>query len=237
MWGSRLHSSISEIVSYHVGNGKIIPWQHPQREEDASMPMLRSTEIFCHWISDEQEMSDGNLRGKSQRTFNQNNLLLIGAYVRLQPNAYCRCPIDAIKRRLRDSGALHEAGTISKSRYKDSDTVLFQVGWSGVNAGVQRSYKFRERTWKQSLVEQWKNDPDSRNPRILEYKLGVEVSICTQNARRRRLIAMLGSKTMKNFCDSLALDWGNPRCRAAFFEAVANTDHTAFRKLYLSNPE
>lgn len=193
MWESRLASDPTKIIRYNVGNGMILPWQHSTTNRKESVQEIQSNEIFCHWISDVESKTALYMEGPSEETLSPVDILLIGANVQLGVNPDCKCPLGPVKQRLRDSGCLHEAGTIAKSHYKDADTVQFQVGWSGVTAGIQRSYKLRERTWKQSLVERWKSDPEGRNPRVLEYRIGVEVSVCTQNARRRRLITMLGS--------------------------------------------
>jgi hypothetical protein len=103
-----------------------------------------------------------------------------------------------------------------------------------VKGSAQRTYKRRGKTWKEAWTEAWRNNPESRNIRILEFKFGVEVSACTYNARRRRLVSLLGSKTMMNHLRNGALTWNNPECEQSFYAALESPDHKAFRKLYLS---
>ncbi len=92
-----------------------------------------------------------------------------------------------------------------------------------------------ERTWKEFIIETWKNDPRRRVARILEFWLGVEVSMCTRNARRQRLITLLGSDTMQTYLKSLSLEWTDPQCETEFYAALSNTDYTAFRTLWDSH--
>lgn len=102
-------------------------------------------------------------------------------------------------------------------------------------AAAQRTYKLRGRNWKEALIEDWKNNPEGRNVRILEYKFRVKVSSCTQNARRRRLITLLGSNTMVNHLRNGSLQWNNTNCRDKFYAALQSSDHKAFRNLYSSH--
>lgn len=230
MWASCPKTSHNTIISYNVGSGIIIPWQisPPNVEHN---PVIHPGEVLCHWISEAESEKSEDLGQPFKQTLTPSSILLIGATMKLTSRV-CGCSINSIKERLRDSGLLHYRGTMSKSRYKDSETVSFQVGWSGVTAGAQRSYKFRERTWKQCLIEAWKNEPEGRNPRVLEYWLGVEVSVCTRNARRQRLITLLGTQTMMNYLQGCSIGWINSDCRTEFFAAMKSDDYTSFRKLY-----
>jgi hypothetical protein len=86
--------------------------------------------------------------------------------------------------------------------------------------------------WKEALVGLWTSHPEERNVRIWEYNSGVEVSSCTYNARRRRLITLLGTKTLINYLQNISLTWKSEDCQKAFYEAIQHPRHTEFRKLY-----
>jgi hypothetical protein len=244
MWSSRLENDLDRILHYNVGNGLIIPWKEPayadlefSNPRDVGHCEIKANETLCHWISDKDSKDDSNLRNSTGKSLSRDDILLIGACVRLKRNDSCERSLGAVKEYLKDWGPLHELGTIKRSRYKESETVQAQVGWSGVAAGLQVNYKIRERNWKQIIVERWKNEPERRVPRILEYRLGVEISMCTQNARRQRLITLLGSDTMQKYLHGLSINWSNFECKKEFFAALSNEDHTAFRALWESHED
>jgi hypothetical protein len=245
MWSSHIKDHPDQVVHYNVGNGMILPWKEPGTSE-ISQVQTRQSERFgdireeklCHWISDKEAQEESNLLGAKGMFLSPGERLLIGAGrtgQKLEVNHSCTTSPAGVKEFLRDFGVLHRAGTIKKTRYKESETVQTQVGWSGMTMGIQANYKIRERTWKEVIIETWKNDPKRRVPRILEFWLGVEVSMCTRNARRRRLIALLGSDTMQTYLKSLSLEWTDPQCEIEFYAALSNPDYTAFRTLWDSH--
>ncbi len=222
-----------QILRYSVGNGVILPWNLPS--SDSQNPIsCRKDEVFCHWVSEKDIGEIGDLIGSSGVPLHPSDILLIGASAKLQYNPRCNLSTGEIKQRLRDANSLFELGTMKKTRVLDSEAVQIQIGPSYVKGSAQRTYKRRGKTWKEAWTEEWKNNPESRNVRILEYKFGVEVSACTYNARRRRLISLLSSKTMMNHLRNGALTWNSPECEQSFYAALESPDHKAFRKLYLS---
>jgi hypothetical protein len=235
IWGPMWMSCSKEdgkIFRYNVGGGGITPW--------SSVPSLdtKASEVFCHWaLSAENVGDERDIEHGMRPTLRLNDILLIGASTKLSLNPTCASSLESIEKRLRDSGCLSVPDTRPRTRYCEGESVLVQVGWNGVGGGYQRSYKMREvRTWKQSLVERWKNAPAARNPRVLEDRHGVEVSMCTGNARRKRLITLLGSRTMTNFLKNLT--WrGEKECLKNLLTALESEDHTAFSTLYKSHPE
>ena len=222
------------ILRYSVGNGKILPWKlHSSNER--TLVSRRRNEIFCHWISDRDTDEIGNFEESSGESLQPDDILLIGARVKLKNNLGCHLSVIESKQRLKDSGSLSEFGTMKSKRVVDSETFLLQVTPPYVTAGAQRTYKMRGRTWKESFIEDWKNKPESRNVRILEFNFGVEVSACTYNARRRRLITLLGSNTMINYLRNGSLRWTSDECEEKFYAALKSSDYKAFRKLYKSH--
>jgi hypothetical protein len=61
--------------------------------------------------------------------------------------------------------------------------------------------------------------------------------MCTQNARRQRLITLLGSDTMQRYLHGLSMNWSNVECKKEFFAALGNEDHTTFRALWESHED
>ena len=107
-----------------------------------------------------------------------------------------------------------------------------------MHGAYQAQFKHRPGvTWKEYFVERWKMEPDRRNPRLLEYWFGVEVSLCTFNSRRQRLLHILGSKAMRNHLLNVFFTWTDPKCEAAYYNALNSEDSHAFYNLYVSRPD
>jgi hypothetical protein len=73
---------------------------------------------------------------------------------------------------------------------------------------------------KDTLVERWRNG--LRNIADLESFSGVEVSLCTRNAGRRRLWQILGSPTMYSFLKGNTFEWKNIECEKAYYKALSS---------------
>jgi hypothetical protein len=71
---------------------------------------------------------------------------------------------------------------------------------------------------KDALVERWRHN--LRSPLDLEAFSGVEVSFCTKNARRRRLMHLLSSDTMRNYLSTISFNWVSEACDHAYFKAL-----------------
>ncbi|KAK2599043.1 hypothetical protein QQS21_005510 [Conoideocrella luteorostrata] len=235
IWGPMWRSSLegpesSDGFQYWVGNGVILPWSHQSSETDSQL-IIHDHEVLCHWMSCTNSPKINDSPGTRGQPIKHDSTLLIGAGTRLSSKD-CGLSINIVKQQLKDAGLLHIPGTIPRAKHLDAENYTLQGSWSGVTVGAQRSYKIRERTWKQTLVEAWKNDPESRNPQWLEQFLGVEVSACTLNARRRRLISIIGSQTMRKYLESCSVRWVSQECREAFFKSLEPADHTAFYRLW-----
>ena len=232
MWKSYALGEEERIVQYNVGNGVILPWK-PQSPTSSE---VRKGEVFCHWMADEDRRDDEG--SADSTTLRPNDTLLIGAPVTLAVNGQCESSFIYQKQSLRDSGALSEPGTIRNGRILSSELVRVQVGGRYANFEYTRKHKRREQTLKQCLIEDWKHNSQSRKVRHLEFKLGLEVSTCTRNARRVRLIELLGTRTMRNHLQNGSFQWHSKYCEESFYSAIQDQDYTAFRKLYdQSEPE
>ncbi|KAF8866666.1 hypothetical protein BDZ45DRAFT_279812 [Acephala macrosclerotiorum] len=239
MWKSYVQADKGEelIVHYNVGNGLILPWNQTSQTPRNAI-VVRKGEVFCHWISNKDNRDHHGLASSS--SLQENDILLIGASVRLaklHANNKCESSIKAQRERFRNAGSLSELGTIRSGRILSAETFQAQVSPPYVTLGFQREYKIRPgRSMKQALIEDWKHRPTKRRIKCLEFKLGLEVSTCTHNARRIRLIRLLGTQTILNHLKSGLLEWTSTECQEKFYSALRDPDHTAFRKLYESSP-
>ncbi|MCJ1398969.1 hypothetical protein MMC11_002171 [Xylographa trunciseda] len=131
---------------------------------------------------------------------------------------------------------LRPHGTSLSTRYNTTTTYTLGIGYSGTQIGVSKQYqRYPSVTRKQSLIQKWTMWPDKRNPYTLLSWCGIEVSLCTRNARRRRLIHVLGSNTMAPYLDTIK--WESSGCGTAFKQALAAEDLEAFPKLYSERVE
>lgn len=234
MWKSCALGHEDQIIQYSVGNGVIIPWNRPASTSRDSIEIQKS-EVFCHWLSDNERCDHESL--SNSLTLHENDTILIGAPVVLVANGACKVSTARHRQRLRNSGSITEHGTKKPSRMLDSETVQLQVTPPSMGLAYQRQYKRRGRSLKDCLIETWKNSPSSRHVRYLEFKLGLEVSACTHNARRITLIELFGTKTMLNHLQNVSLQWSSSQCRDRFYTALQSTDHTKFSELYKANPD
>lgn len=237
MWKSRVLSDEKEeggeerIIQYNVGNGVILPWNLPS----PTSLEVRKGEIFCHWQSDKERFDSKEFINSS--TFNQNDTLLIGAPIRLAVNDQCGSSFTHQRQSLTYSGAISELGTIRIETTLISKSFQATIGMAFGNVAfkTKRTFKRRGKTIKQCLIEDWKLNSQNRQVKKLEFYLGVEVSTCTRNARRVRVIELFHSRTMLNHLRNGSLQWQSTDCRNRFYSAIQDQDYTAFRRLYESS--
>lgn len=138
-----------------------------------------------------------------------------------------------------DGMALQSVRTLKPYKYRDSTAFHVAVG----HAGTQASWTTQLKTnpgilMKKSLLDRWKLEPKFRNPRLLLLWYGVEVSICTRNARRCRLVDVIRSRSMIQY---LSLTYhpeaSSETYKTALFDALNDGNPNAFIELYDNHPE
>jgi len=204
---------------------------------------IEANEIFCHWISfHDWSVADVEVHQSClhRKHFLNSDILLIGASndYGLVLNPECTSSIErlfSMKTKFDQQGALRAPNTFRAHRYIDSHAVQVQGTAMGIlsAAGIV-TYKRRSgQTMKDALVERWRHN--LRNPMDLEAFSGVEISICTRNARRRRLLHLLGSPTMSNYLRIFSFPWISESCEYAYFKALRSPK--LFRKFWKGHPE
>jgi ankyrin repeat protein len=238
LWGTSSKSRPEGILEYSLGNGSILPWPAMLAEKRLLLP----NETLCHWISSQDKWDVVSTHiGMVNRYFNGEETLLIGGGTcthRLQSNPHCVGTELLFKERYKNLSCLREPGTVRPSRDLHTQTTNFQIGAMGVSGMVGMGYKLNNgQTWKEALLEKWEKEPDRRNPQALEHWLGVEVSACTENARRRRLIEILSTKTMRDYLNAVGFLWSDRGCKENYYKSLSSEKPSAFRELYKSHPE
>lgn len=241
-WKIMRNSLTNEIKQYDIGNGAIIPWKTQNGDNDTNLVPMNS-EVFCHWIPFKtwnEEQVDANQESLPRQHFLSSDVLLIGApnnYGLLVNEKCVQSPERAlrIKSRLSDQQALRSPNTSRARRYVDSHAIQIQGSAMGFISGAgQVTYKRRVgHTMKDALVERWRHG--LRNPLDLEAYSGVEVSLCSRNARRQRLLNILASDTMVNYLHAISFTWDNSVCESLYLKALRCPK--SFRKFWKAHKD
>ncbi|EPE35581.1 C2H2 and C2HC zinc finger [Glarea lozoyensis ATCC 20868] len=237
-WKIMRDSQPGEIQHFEIGNGLILPWSL----RDSSV-QLSSSELFAHWVSSRSynaEIVENGQRDLARKYFLDSDVILIGADVKTQSfvvNPQCAPSIQKlrqIKDKLRQHKALRELGTDRPRRYHDSHAVQITASIMGmVSIADTLTYKRRAgQSMKDVLVERWRNG--LRNISDLETYGGVEVSLCTRNARRRKIRQILASQTMRKYLRGSSFQWLSDDVETRFYESLKSKE--AQRALWKSDP-
>ncbi|KAI9726954.1 MAG: hypothetical protein M1828_000302 [Chrysothrix sp. TS-e1954] len=229
LWSVKRNDSDEGVLGYRVGLGSIVPW--PTNDEKSK---LTESEIFCHWSESDLTVvhSHDSLKVASR--------LLIGAATlteqttsQLKENPMCSTRTGEIIQQLRSTHRVEEMGTSAEERYLAEECVTAQFGYSGISLGGQRTYKRRCGVFlKQAICEEWQNNSSGRNPAILEHYIGLEVSFCSGNARRRRLKDIFNTRTVNYWLESCKSHSVPFPCEDAFYAALESPNPRAFRDLW-----
>ena len=247
VWKSTLQDQPELTLSFQAGLGKIVSLNTNKNQANSTQeqkyegtdhlpdgtglrPVLAG-ELKSHWLAND---SEDQLRPEPFHHVPFQRFL-IGTVLtaRLEPNQGCLNSMQSTLSRLRKENSLKHVDTEEPSTYRDSETFQVSVSSFGLGVGRQRQYKRRTGvTWKQDLISAWHNKPGERRPEVLESWAGVEVSACTGNARRRRLVSLLGCSTVRTYLDNCNYDWGSDGCKEAYLTAISGRDPRALYLLY-----
>lgn len=246
LWGPSwkiVNNAESDLIKqFDIGNGAIVPWSANYGDQQMDMK-LHPSEVFCHWIaSTDWDPTEIALHQSTlpRVHFLESDTLLVGASSNfgLLVNENCipsLAQLSSIKTKLDQQGGLRTRNTHRSQRYIDSHAVQIQGTAMGIISGAGIiTYKRREgHTMKDALVERWRHK--LRNPMDLEAFSGVEISLCTGNARRRRLLHLLNSPTIRNYLHSITFPWISKECEYSYYKALRCPK--SFRKFWKSHPE
>ena len=245
MWKSSPSPNAGKFHEYNIGNGVIIPWNCRKSDAEPLTVQLNDNERFCHWIPSKRydaEDVEAHQLGIADPFFEGTETLLIGALensdscsqsacamtrlaANLRVNPVCHMSTDdlsRIKSAMWRKMALRQPRTVSAKRYKDSHAVQIQgsaMGFFSVADTI--TYKRRSgQSMKDALIERWRYG--KWNPAELESFSGVEISLCTNNARKQRLMDILRTKTMRKYLSSISFEWADEACKHKYFESLVD---------------
>ena len=210
VWKTVSHENSNVVIRYNAGVGYIIPWPEPRDDLE-----LQQGEIFCHWTSNVDDLR--GVRTFPDITVHPYTRIVIGASVELsENNRRCRTDPEDRAEKLYYKGLARRLGASHAYSYRDGRTVQVNAGHNGFGLSLGQSYKRMEGVrLRDEIIVAWANQPQHRDHRSLKNLYGVEVSICTENARRRSLAQILCSTTMRNFLE-FRVDWSQSTKRLYF---------------------
>ncbi|KAM7216361.1 hypothetical protein V8F06_008283, partial [Rhypophila decipiens] len=129
-------------------------------------------------------------------------------------------------------GGLNDLGTRDSSwRWDNRGMSLGISKIFGVTvAGTQK--RIPETTLKETILNKWLNNPERRNPHVLNQYLGVEISHCSGNARRIAVRAILTLTPMIQSLDRQFPDWRKTPWGVAFWSAISGNDDSAIERVW-----
>lgn len=223
MWKIKDHENPSGILRYDLENGSIVSSELNRGVNEVGIA-LEADEDLCHWLSDFDFRRSEPSQSIPSTTFLSKPKLLIGAKrVRLKVNKEkCECTPAGITKQLRNADLLRPSGTSRDRRRIDAETV--NIGMSGGITPFQVNYAFTTktdvgRTFKESLIKRWTLQNHKRNAYVLLKYQAVEMSFCTQNSRRIRLIDLLITQPLSNLIKDID-PIEDVRCKEAVEEAL-----------------
>jgi hypothetical protein len=244
LWKIKPDERSRSISRYDIGSGFIVPWD--RKVESDPNPYSNGEggmEVFCHWIPS-RDWNDADVEQHQtevlSKHFLEGDRLLIGAGIRdrLAVNSQCDMSTERklkIKQELKNDGNLRHRGTRLSHQEKGSQAFQVQASAAGfATLGTTIEYKRTEGfNIKDALLQRWRNG--ARNVKYLEMWGGVEVSLCTKNARRIQLLHVLRSQALRRYLKTISFQWIDRECETSYFEALKN--RRSFRKFWKEHPE
>lgn len=135
--------------------------------------------------------------------------------------------------------ALQSATTQKPFTYKDASSFNVALGYGGAQASWSTQFKTNPGVRaKESLLLRWSLEPKFRNPRLLLLWYGLEVSLCTRNARRCRLLDLLRSEPMIHYLSLVYRpDLEGTDYKTILLNALKSSNPYDFIELYDHHPE
>lgn len=216
------------IKRYDVGGGSIYAW--PLSGDSTK---FFEEEVFCHWLP----LKESEEVTQVHQYLGENDTLLIGAVVGLERNQMCQTTISDVELQLQDSNSLHYLRTSDSSYYVDATSSSISLGGWGVNISGTRQWKRRNgQTLKSALLERWSHERDGTRMILdLVKGYGLEMSFCSLNAKRTRLIDLLRTNSMIKYLENF--DWNDETCARKVLEVLSKGTVDDLLLTYRENPK
>ena len=220
MWRITNTGQPQEVLRFELENGTIVSTSNQLKMD------VNEDEELCHWMSnhDFRQWEMGQVSNENSLISKPRLLIGASSFSIHKNQESCLCSSAQVTQEFRRAGYLHESGTSISQRQTDSISVGAGFGGGGIgapllNVGVTTKI-VAGRTLKEQVCKRWTNEP-LRNWHVLLRYFGVEISFCTDNSRRRRLIDLLASMTMRNLMEAVH-PFSDDSCRKEVEEILMN---------------
>lgn len=216
-----------EILRYDLEHGSIVPLGLIFGSDDHSVKAQPNEEL-CHWIPN-SKLEDFNKSpaGTIPPQISKPHLLIGACHHSVTPNPEnCYCNLTEANDRFISSRYRRIMGSSPVRWATASKTIGTAAGGAGVGAPTIQYSHTRKKYGtpvKEALYKRWKNNPPELRPwRILLMRFGLQVSICTGNSRKVRLVDLIAGDTMKAYMRTYP-SYANESWRETF-ERMLDTD-------------
>jgi hypothetical protein len=183
---------------YRLGVGLIVPWKKPT---DLT---LQDNEVYCHWTETSELDSADRLPSK----LDESSILVIGASANLQSNHQCSAiSSQDLTAWLRMNGRLLPLKATRPHDYIDSRAKELTMGFSKLAVFQSKLGRTTKPSadvcsWKDSVLSEWSWAPDKQTYQppfeTLNAMIGLQISACTNNARRVPLRTILLADSLRS---------------------------------------
>lgn len=239
MWKITNSGKPTEVLRYDLDHGSVVPFSLISRSVDHSV-RVEQNEVLCHWIpNSELEQFEKDLASTPPPKIIHPRLLIGACRHSVTPNTEtCYCNLTDVNNRFVSNGFRRIVGSSPIKWITDSKTMGTTAGGAGVGGPTfQYSHTMKKdgTPFKEALLKRWKNTPPEWRPwETLLMRVGLQVSVCTCNSRRVRIVDLLAGETMKKFMAINASDAGAPWRES--FEEMLRTDPGSLATFQIQNP-
>ena len=239
MWKINDAGKSMGILRYDLGHGSIVPFSLISGNGQHSVK-TESNEELCHWIpNSELEKYERALVITSLPQICRPRLLIGACRHNVVPNTeQCYCNITDIYNGFISKRYRREIGSSSTRWATESRTVGATTGGTGLGLPTfqySQTMKKYGTSAKEAFHKRWKNNPPELRPwSCLLKRYGLQVSVCTRNSRRVRLVDLIAGDTMKQFMRTNPSYPSQPWTEA--FETMLHTDPANLVNFQTENP-
>jgi hypothetical protein len=201
IWGplSTLKGKSDKISAYKLGAGIISPWPKPARLT------TKIHEIHCHWVQDVSVIQSSSHDDSAE--FTESSVLVIGAAVNLQSNQNCQNRNDNMFKAVSGARRFYPLNTQRRYDVIESRTQEVTVGVSKISVlqskfGRQLKRSPDHFSWKDGILAQWAEENNNPDLKTLSIMIGLEISLCTGNARRVALHRIVLADSLRHCFDT-----------------------------------
>lgn len=239
MWKITNQGKPMEILRFDLDHGSVVPFSLIS-ESGRSTVKTEPNEELCHWIpNSELEKFEKAWVNTAPPQIGHSRLLIGACRHSVVPNTEkCYCNLTAVNKGFIGKGYRRPIGS-SPARWATQSVAMgTTIGGSGL--GVP-SFQYSQTMKKDGIPvreafhKRWSNSSPRKRPwPCLLLRFGLQVSVCTHNSRRVRLVDLIAGDTMKEFMRSYPTYANEPWWEA--FEEMLETDPAQLINFQAENP-